>query len=258
MRSSAVMFRGVKSTLKAYASNEVPAWSLWNGPKQLLFSFNGTDLIEGEAALKQALELLQEGGTTAALMLAVYDDLKDGEKIKNTTPYDNSFNFCLWDDEQGEQSPYRYRGNKEIEDRMKAMEDILKKLSEEPEEDEGAEKIGGIQGILAGFLEVPEVKQALAGKLVQFIDKITGMDKSKQIAGIPGEGNRISIDLDQAIENEKFSQAWNQFPVDQQLKVSKALRVLMASDPKIGDHLLMLATMARDNPKRYEMALTFL
>lgn len=256
MRSSAVMFRGTKSVIKAYNSNDVPAWSLWNGPKQLVFSYNGTDIEEGAKMLGEALALLQEGGSTAAFMLCVYDDWKAGDKIKSNTPYDNSFNFSIWDDDEGEATS-RFRSNKDNEKRLTAIEDLLKKMCEESEEEDKPEKIGGIQGMIAGLLEQPQVKEAIMGKIAQIINKIPSMGEGKKIAGIPGEDVQPDAQQ-QEQENAAFQKSWTNYPLDQQIKISRALTILMAADSKLGDHLLALGTIARDNPGKYKMALTFL
>lgn len=252
--AAAVLFRGIDQVVRAYQSAEIPAWSLWGGKDQLLFSYSGDDMQEGENLLRQALEMLREGGSTAHLVLKVYSDLpekKDGKpgKIKSNTPWDNSFGFSLfgWDEE----SPIgqaRTQGYRNLEDRIDKMQQLITNFIErEPEEEE--EKPRGFMGMIGGILEKnPQLQEMIVMGIAQKVKGFFNNDKTP-VAAMAG------------IDDQKPQQAgtaWDSLAEDQRQKLQKAMEMLMRVDPQIGDHLLGLANIAVNQPSKYQMALKFL
>lgn len=263
MKSSACQFRGLDQTMSAYIANDVPTWALKNGPNQLLFKYDGVDESEGSQALAACLKMLQKGGSAAVYTLCVYDDWKKGGKIKNNTPYDNSFNFCLYEDE--EDRPYNQRKaayQAEYDERLTRMEAMIKNLSEPQEEEE--EKVSGFHQMLAGFLSHPQIQQAIAGKVVGFIESFSPMSTIGKVAGVPAEElqerdfQENKRDPQQDDEDELFEDAWNSISEEDRRKVSRSIRILLGSDKDFPDHVAKLADMSINNKSTYNMALKFL
>ena len=204
-------------------------------------------MSEGEGQLQAALKLLVEGGPEASYMLRVYEDLPKGAKINSATPYSGSFNFGLFDyqgAQVGQVSPYQQRQTAvlgAIDARFQEMQDkylgkIIAKMEAEEEREE-EDKPTGIMGVIGSLLENPSVQQALMAKLSGWLGAPAMLPSPAQVAGV-GDGPKISQ--------------------DQYTKLEEAVNILAACDPLIGDHLLGLAKIARDNPGKYKMALTFL
>jgi hypothetical protein len=247
MRSSSVQFRGVKQVLNAYVQNDMPGWSLWWSPRDLMAKYEGGSMQEGKDQLEAALNLLTEGGSEASYMLRVYEDLPKGQKINSATPYSGSFNFGLFDYQGGrsvgDMSPYQQRQSAvmgQIDARFQELQDkylgkIIAKMEEDDKEED--EKPSGIMGVIGSLLENPSVQQALMAKLSGWLGSPSMLPAPAQVAGV-GEGPKIS--------QEQYD------------KLAEAVNILAGCDPLIGDHLLELAKIARDNPKKYKMALTFL
>ena len=239
MRSSTVAFRGVNQVVAAYGNNDMPAWSIWSG-KEMMFAFCTDDIEEGKEMLRTTLKDLYNGGSEAQFALRVYEDMPATGKIKSNTPWDRSFSFVLYGDE--EYSPYRagrMSYSKEADEKIQAMQkeiDDLKLALLEAEEPE--EKPDGINGIIAGIMEMPGIKQALAAKLAGFINTVIpfgGNPQPAAVAGLP-EGNQPIPSL---------------LDAEQQAKVQQAINVLCTKDAKLGDHLMKIAEIALSNIKQY-------
>jgi hypothetical protein len=246
MRNSAVQFRGPKQVVEAYIVNDMPGWSIWPTARDLSFAYEGNDISEGATLLRQLINRLREGGSEAAYTLKVYDDVKKGAKITTVTPASRSFQFGLYEME-GDDTPYQKRQNSTvgaIERRFQEMQDqfmskVLKKMDEDDKAAAEPEKPQGLAGMLHGVLDLPGVKEALAAKVMGWLSSVIPVKPAPaQVAGIEGELPKVSP--------------------DQYAKLEEAINILATCDPEIGDHLLALALMARDNPKKYKMALTFL
>lgn len=259
MKSNACQFRGVNQTMAAYIANDVPTWSLKNGPNQLLFKYDGTDMTEGEADLRATLAMLYKGGSAATYTLCVYEDWKKGQKIKNNTPYDNSFNFCIFEEE--EDRPYNQRKAAyldAVDERMNRMEAMLKNLTEAEDVEEEEGQVSGFQKAIAGLLTHPQVVQALAGKVVGLIENIVPMNTIGKVAGVTTESQPADSNIDQEEKTKEFVRVWGLLNQQDQCKVSNALTILLKSDQQFPDHIEKLADMSINNVKTYNMALKFL
>jgi len=240
---SSVLFRGVNQVIKAYHAMDVPSWSMWAGKNQLLFSYSGDDMLEGENMLREAISMLKEGGTDASLILKVYQDVPNG-KIKNNTPFDNSFGFSLYDLE--EDSPamrYRTQGYRNLEEKVEQLQQQLAGRAEEEED----EKPQGFMGKIGAILEKPEIQQMIIGAVAGYVKRF--FNKEPIVASM-GE-------IHQPAHAEQGS-AWDSLSAEQRDKVQNAMDILMRTDPKIGDHLYALALIAQNEPSKYQMALKFL
>ena len=85
---------------------------------------------------------------------------------------------------------------------------------------------------------IPEIQKQIAMGIAGFVGNILGLKMPGAIAGIqePGPaGQEVPLEP------------------DQQTKLDQALDILCIKDPFIGDHLLKVALIARDNPGKYNM-----
>ncbi len=242
MRSSAVQFRGANKVAKAYLANDVAPWSIWNGPDQLIFKYEGQDIEAGVKLLREGIQMLKDGGGEAVYTIRVYENLAKGTQITNKTPYSGSFNFALYDPAEGELTPYQNRQatlRDEYEERIAGLEKKVKEQEEAvPEEPQG------IAGFFNGILDMPQVQQAIAGHVVNILSKIIPMktNNAAQVSGIP----------DEATNNEET------LSPDQIAKVEKAIDLLALKDPKVGDHLLAVAKIAHESPAKYKAMILML
>jgi hypothetical protein len=244
MRSNACHFKGIDAVVKAYIMQDIPAWSIGNGAT-LMFKYAGSDIAEGEQQLRQTLEALAVGGSSALYSLRVYEDFPGG-KIKSNTPWDASFNFYAFEDES--MLPFqqgRASMSREMDNRLKAMEESIRTLADREEE---TEEVSGTQKMIAGLLSSPEIKNVIAQAVGSITARIFGPARVGQVAGIPEQKP-----VDDA--SGTFEEAWAEFPEEQRAKVSEAVRRLMPIDPLLGDHLLKLSELP---PAKYAMALSFL
>jgi hypothetical protein len=239
MRSSTVAFRGINQVVAAYTNNDMPSWAIWNG-KEMMFAHPTDDIEDGKNALRMILKELYEGGSEAQFSLKVYEDMGAKDKIRSNTPWDRSFGFVLYGDE--EYSPYQQgrRGfQAEADERVKLLQTEIDELKLQlAEADDQEEKPEGINGIISGIMEMPGIKQALAAKLAGFINSVLpfGAPSPAAVAGLPAPGNAPIPSL---------------LNPDQQMKVQQAINVLCTKDAKLGDNLLKIAEIAATNIKQY-------
>ncbi len=247
MHGIAAQFRGVNSVLMAYENQKIAPFSVMWG-KQFLFSYSGSDLEEGKQLLQQWLTVVSQDSpdATATYTLKVYDDLGKDEKIKAGTDYSASFNFKLADYDQYNNMGIPRRGETaakvyELEQTVLQLKQRLEEEEEEEEEKPGA--MGSIGAMLQGLLEHPEIKQAIAGKLVKLFDNIFTMQQP--IGQIAGPGETVT-----------FAQA---APVQDDLtRLNVAIGKLYAADPDLVNHLEVLATMAEKETAKFQMLITML
>jgi hypothetical protein len=228
--ASGIQFYGIESVVAAYELNKVPNWGLFCG-KQFQFKYDeGSDMAEGAEKLKAILTRLAEVKSSNTYTLTVYEELGSGEKIKNNTPFDGSFNFRLNEEDQYLASNGNY--SKKLDERLKQIED---KLSPDTEEEE---KSAGISGFLGSLLEKPEVQNYIFQKAFAFMDKIFPGDYS---APVPAAAiGKIETDADIVG------------------RVQNSLRVLMEVDPDFVNTIEKVAAMAKNSPAKYNMLVKML
>jgi len=234
------MFRGLNQVMKAYMANEVAAWSISCG-KSMPFKYEGDDLNEGQQMLKQAFKMLKEGGSEAAYQLRVYDHMPSG-KILSNTPDSGSFSFGLFDYD-GEQSPYQKRTNSvlgAVNEKLEAfqaawMEKVLDKVKQDEEEEAQPAKPAGIMGFVGAMLDNPQIQGMLMQKIFGWLNG--GAQMPAAIGAVEQGSQPAQVTLTQ----------------DQVDKLNAAVDILMTCDPNLGDHLMKIATIARDEPGKYKM-----
>lgn len=250
MRNNGVTFKGADQVIKAYEMNEMPVWSIWSG-NNMPFVSEEEDLSAGADMLKQALDMIAAGGSESTYTLKVYKSVPPAG-IKSNTPWDRSFNFSIFNP-GAVGSPFQQRTNTmlgAIDERFMEMKTdllgrIMDKLDKEDEEEEN-KKPGGIIGFLNGFLEDPQIKQVISQQIGRWVGGF--LNPSSPVAAIGG--------IEQPTTPMQPTQI--NLPDDQVQKINQAISILAAHDNKLGDHLLKLAAIARDNPGKYKMALTML
>src|SRR5882672_6091561 len=226
-----VQFKGVTDVVQAYESQGIARFALFHGT-QLLLKNDEDDLLAGKELLSVYLNRIKR--SSGVYTLCVYDDLSKDAKIKSNTPFDGSFNFqCMDIDDMSH--PYS-----QLKEEMREMRDTftgyMEKQNEEKEGDGEPEKMGGVMGMLGKILENPTIQQAIAAKVVSFIDKIFpgGMGTMNQqlpsgasgMGSVPGDG------------------------ADQIQKIGEAVDFLFTVDPLLGDHLQQVADIARKSPEK--------
>jgi hypothetical protein len=243
MSASAVHFRGIESVVTAYRSNRVGPWAIHNG-KCVLFSSEdvGIDDVEsGAEQLRGILKLMAGNGSESKMMLAVYK-IDEQTEITNKTEFFRSFNFTLYGVD--EESPYVRRGSmisQEINQRMDRLEALVLKLVEEEEEEE-EEKEPGLMGVLNGLSKNPQVMQVVTGFIM---NKLGIVPPGGQLGKVAGMDNKSVGSMQSAPSN-----VLNQ---EQTEKAQRAIEILVGLDPDLGDHLLKIADIAKNQPVKYKM-----
>ena len=247
MKSTAVVFRGIAQVLDAYEANDIGPWALIIG-NDVFCAYSENSVEAGKAMLDETLRRLHAGNSRATFDLRVYK-IKPDQDILSNTPHLRAFKFSLYED--SDQTPFehgRRQASMMYDSKLEAMTKEIAELKaalSAAETGQDEEKPNSVNGMIAGILELPNVKQALSMKLVGLIDKIVPMNlggssaRPAAIAGIEGGGGSL---LD----------------VDQQMKVQQAVNILCSRDAKLGDHLLGVANIAVTNPEQYTMLIRML
>lgn len=241
MANNYLLFKGKEAVLRAYNFNKVPAWAIVVG-KDPMFSYDGSDMVEGAALLEQVIEDLIDNNMQGTLQLRVYRDVSRGG-ILNNTPFNYGFRFQLYGDE--EYNNERLPQNtvlRRIMDRLDKIEG-----GEETEED------NSVAGQIAGFLKRPEVMQQIFGRVLGFVDGL-GLFKNKPagpaaMSGVMNMGQTTPGGQAPPTTEELYKR----LSPDEQMRFNQATYVLMFLDPAVGTNLLKLATLLQNKPDTYEM-----
>jgi hypothetical protein len=246
-----MVFRGSGQVLNAYAANDMPSWAICNG-KSIMFASEETDMTEGEASLREALEMLKKGGSKAIFELRVYE-LEGKMKILSNTPSARGIPFSLFDDEE-DLAPYdqRRRGYmREVEERILAQDQKIQALQAQlaAEEDDDDDR-SPVDRFVAGIVEDPMAKQIILGALQGIVSKIIPMRTAgpAAVAGI-GQGRAPAPEQNQLV---------SVLEPGQPEKVQQAVDVLCTQDPKLGDHLLAVAQIALNDKGKYNFLIGLL
>jgi hypothetical protein len=266
MGYSSVQIFGRSAAVTAFRNTDCINWALLQG-KQLLFKYEGHDINEGGTMLDGLLKMIAESsGSDAVYVLRWYEREDKPEKkpaaknakplpkfkVYESTPYDGSFNFKLFDDEGGASGSRggRYAEMQQMKEQFSEMKLLLQDMLKEKnaaDADEEKEKVSGIAGMFNGLLDMPEVKQAIAGKVVQIFhgisNKISGafaeMPVPAKIAG-PEPAEQIQLSQDRVNI------------------LNSALTILAKADPQLPENLYKLALIAQGDPGTYTMLVNML
>lgn len=263
MGYASVQIFGKTAAVSAFKNVDCINWALLQG-KQLLFKYEGSDQNAGGTQLEQLLKMISESsGSDAVYTLRWYEredipEAKPGRTVKplpkfkiyENTPWDGSFNFKLFNNEGGEYSS-KERNYQELTtmkaefDEMKTLlKDLIKKKNQDDEEDD-REKNSGIAGMFNSLIEMPEIKAAIAGKVVQLFHGVTnkiGSYLDPNAKALPAKIAGSDVPAEPI-----------QMPADQVQKLNTALTILAQVDPQLPDNLLKLSTIAQNDPAQYRM-----
>lgn len=260
-----VQFYGKENALKAYENCQIPAWGLFSG-RQLLCRYCGDSMDEGATLLDDFLSKIE--GSTATYTLKVFE-LKKGEKIKEKTECDSSFNFKIDNKGDYEERTNRFSGHlgqigallERMDQRLAALE-TPPETEEEPAEEGFLATLGAVaQDELIKFMQNP-TEENIIGKV---LNMFTGNNRqnypqqlNRQIAGVqhPAFAKKNNDDMSDNLQDQ--TQAKKEYtPADVQ-RLQSAVDILAANDPKIIDHLEKLAIIAQDNPNKFKMLTSML
>ena len=234
-----VQFRGTEAVIEAYQFNKVGPWALCCG-RELLFSWEETDLQQGSQFLEEVLKHMHKGHSAAEYQLRLYREVPE-KGIVNTTPWNYSFKFRLYSDgEYDEKNPF-FAKTDAIMNRLTAIE---QRMSEEEE----GEPESAVMGFINGIIGKPEVQNFLLQKVFGLVNKIFPSDRPAAAAASMGATEPGAT----AQEGPSTAQLYGALSVDERQKMDWAVHVLL-NDPQIGTHLLKLATIYQDEPAKYEM-----
>lgn len=178
--ANGIDLRGSEQVLQSFDLNATPFFAIYQG-KDLKFQHLENDIDSAKELLVNNLNVLEQGGSSAPLKIVYYYDLNSNGKLSNENiKGSNTFRICnggpsnynSFNDGQVIPIPYREsRANREQEARILALEQRLLEAEAE-EEEETPQAVGGMQGVLAGLLNNPQIQDALVGRLIGFLDKI--------------------------------------------------------------------------------------
>lgn len=229
---TAVQFRGIANVCKAFENIDCNAWAVWSG-KQLLFSCVAANAVEASAELNNLLEALDKSGS-CVYTLKVYEDLKEGTKIKEKTEADKSFNFRLHD--YGEEpATGRMNGIYEEIKSLRAENQTLKEELENLPDDEDESMLGRIGNmLLEDPAKLPLMLQSLQSVIGMFIKQTTPTGQPVAIGAVPGK------------------ETLNGGPI------ANAIETLLKYDPQLAEHLTKLAQLAVKDPGTFKFLLSTL
>lgn len=204
MASGFVDFRDLDSLLAQFKRQNTPFFLLYEGKELKLTSkiyendTEGNAVAEAVEQLEDNLEAIKSFGSTATYRIEYYRDIdKDGRYRKEDKIGSNTFK--LNEREDGGHWEGRSYINPELE-RLRAANKVLQDelngygaKSDLEGEDEDEDEDKGIMGsLMAGFMPIlkqPEVQQAIAGRLIQFLDTIL---PKKTIAMQQGQNAQVN------------------------------------------------------------------
>lgn len=244
--SSAVQFYGINAITKAIENRDVEAWSVWQ-KNQFMFKGMGID------ALKNTLLMLAESYSTATYTIKIYEDIKEEKQIKSSTPDDGSFNFKLFNVDEGGEGFKRigYPGNAKesqenaILEKLKQIEDRLDKQDEEPEENDSL-------GVIGKILQHP----AIAPMVPQIMEMIVGLINPKNAEKAPEQNMHLRPSNSyhtQPLQKTAFLNG-----IDEDKIITEAISQLKQYDQNLPAHLQKLASIAQNDNSTFQMLLSLL
>jgi len=128
-----------------------------------------------------------------------------------------------------------------ILNKLELMEKRIQEMEEEEEEEEEEEPSQNINGSWT-----PDKVTSVINGIHLLIDKIKEPVKQPSTA------------INGAEETKSQNTNGTKLSAEEMERVQQAINILKNHDPEIGTHLLKLAAIAKNNPSKYKMALSFL
>jgi hypothetical protein len=234
--ANSVQARDRASVLMFYENQDIPAFSI-RQKGQLLYNWNGDNIAEGMQQLAAFIDtFIVKPRSGANYTLCVHDDLKQGQKINNTTPFNGSINFMLFDPysqavagDGGQGMPGGALANfmEEVRGELRNIRQEVQQREEEGDDDDrdGYAKLG----VIGDILRTP-IGEKIGWHIVEhFLPE--SRKPQGQIAGVGGQ---------QESEEQQI------------VKLQKALEVLIDADPDVPEYLHKLAVMYQTDAKKFK------
>lgn len=236
MAGASVQFYGIDNVMQAADNLKCSCWGIYiNG--RLFSKYEDTDVAAALSLLRDNLEILERSNSNGTYTLKFFE-LQKGQppKINDRSVTDaGSFNFKLIDAEEREQGLQRVNSYniyiRQMEERMKKLEDELKATEVEPEPDTIGSVILDLFKRPDDLAVVVNTMRAAVGLPVQNLGMITGIRA----------GNTESISQDEKLQ-----------------RTADAIDKLEKNDPDLVHHLEKLSKIAEESPDQFKMLLSML
>lgn len=233
--------QGEEAVLAWYDENvdpDYPNWSIWMG-KTMLGRSKESSEANARAKLQVNLMAAQQNGYDKQMSLRLHDAETSG-RLNNATSY---YALCYFYPTQQQMGYVSGSGGvqmmnfpnnprlQELAEKVISLESRMTAMEAEFEsEDSEGNRVGNAENPWLQLLQHPMAIGLINKVIPGIMDAPAPMGS---IGQVPDSGN-------------------------QQEKLNQAILILGPLDPLIGDHLLALAIIARDQPDKYKMALTLL
>jgi len=259
MAINKAMYNGVESIMSAFDRNaQTPYYSVWAG-KDMMFSFNDDDIEAGRLHLMENLIACEQNEHSDILKIKFHPK-KEKLFISDKTPAIATLFVRVTDPNyfKGNIQPYQQPVNNQLnlilERQMEMLSGINNRLSllEESDIQDEEEDTDDVLGKVGAILNNPVINQLL-GLITPFLQKSNVPVNNVAIAG---------LDDDQTIEFA--DQLDDQTVLEDNIKnvltdqVVISLVTIKEAGIDIEAGLIGLAKMAKENPNKLKMLLTYL
>lgn len=200
--------RTLDAVMKMFDQQNTPFYEVYQG-KDLKFDSidHAEDMEDAREFLEQQLKAIEHFGSAAQFKINFYRNATEKGKLENLKA-SNTFKLneqgvvpvgSYWDQRNNSLGAVGPKSElQEIKEMLVAQQSQINALLEDPDEDEEEEQpgaVGGVMGMLAGMLNNPAVQEAIAAKIIGFVNtiipdpsgKTMTMQPRTQLAGISQE-----------------------------------------------------------------------
>ena len=232
---------GTEQVLNWFDTNaKKPYWSIVDAKGVVIYAFTDDDMHESRQSLEDNLIAAVSAGITATLTLRIHPKKPKEGYFKNGS---ESMIATYFRPVEFEIMPYNNSmsgNNIQLSNQLAAMESKINALQmqlaqEDEEEDDEEEEDKGILGTLMGN---PAVKQMM----MNVISNLLTTAPKTNVTNLAG------------IETDISTQEYT----EEDDKIDEAIERLKKHDPKLGDDLLKLCSIAENDPAQFNMLLKML
>lgn len=221
---SSIQFTSREQVQSAFdEQDDLPNFGIFQR-SQLVFKYTGGNKDEGSEYLGKILTSLEQSQSIAVYTLALYEKKVERPTVSN---YDCAIGFRLRNEAvgyvPGMGSPAQVFP--EIIQQLKDLRKEIEELKQQREEEDDDNDQPTTLETVTGLLENPAIQNLING----LMSKSTKQTAS--LSGVP----------DNATEDQKLA---------------AAIQVLRIADPQLSDHLLKLAELSQNNPKKFQAILS--
>lgn len=174
--------RGSDQVLAAFNLNATPFFAVYQG-KDLKFQHLEENLDSAIELLETNLNVLEANGSVAPFKIIYYYELNgSGKLVKENEKGSNTFRVVnpgagvnMGNYGGGEYAVNNWqvkRGNTALEDRLEKLELALAEKESEESESEEPAAVGGVQGVIMGLMNNPQIQEIIIGRLLGLLDKV--------------------------------------------------------------------------------------